>query len=287
MPKSTIIQLLIANMTYGNMTPHTDNMQLLQHTTDTTIRLYNLTISHTNLRVDIKLTYRNIVYYQDSQDITTSRNSYGSAVVTLQQDPMNSAEVATYTISLDRVAQSILLTFDQQYMLTMTPRNKVYASQGVVIIYNRNILIKNINNNTVSIFGIVNPNRYRMASAIAVSLLNDQYNIIASSIVSTGSLIIPPKIMEINFIRRSSSLARYVSTYYFGITIPYIPSGATILIDFPEEYWVDSFSSCRVDDTFSLDTYCTINGFRMSVHTNHVETVNTPITIQVDGIRNP
>lgn len=42
-----------------------------------------------------------------------------------------------------------------------------------------------------------------------------------------------------------------------------------------------------MDDSFSLDTYCTINGFRMAVHTNHVESTNIPINIQVNGIRNP
>lgn len=234
MPKYTAISLQLTNITYANMTPYTSGMQLMQHITDCRIQLYNLTVSHTTIRIAIQLTYKNTVFYSDSQDIRVSDSVADAAVVSVQQDPSNSAEVSTHTFLLDRQCQAVLITFDRQYMPTMTPRNKVYSDKGKVTLFHHNVLVTQLNSDRVSLFGIVNPNRNRVSITYSVSILDEHYAVVATALVNGVPLTIPPKIMEINYIRRSNSLARYVATYYFGITIPYMPQDATIYIDYPE-----------------------------------------------------
>lgn len=104
-------------------------------------------------------------------------------------------------------------------------------------------------------------------------------------------LSLPPKVLQLNSVSISQPLSRYVSTYTFSISVDSMPSeanGGMFVVDFPEEYWIDSIGECSTDHSFSLSAYCALRGYRLTVKTYQSEIFNaTQVTLQVNGIKNP
>jgi hypothetical protein len=146
----------------------------------------------------------------------------------------------------------------------------------------------------LSVFGIVNPNRkgLNLTSAFTVYILNNDNSINQSCSIPGIQLMVPPTVMQLSSITTSNGLSRYTAIYSITFTVTNMPraaDGGIIFIDFPSQYWVDAFSGCSINSSFSLDSYCSLRGYRLMMHTNHEHNVtnSTLLTANIAGIRNP
>lgn len=166
-------------------------------------------------------------------------------------------------------------------------------------VYQRMLVVSGFNSQAqpadtlLSVFGITNPNRNSLSptSNFTFLVFSSSNTLVWSCQIPGVVLSLPPKVLQLDGISTSQPLSRYVSTYSFSVTLSSMPSqtnGGVFVIDFPEEYWIDSFGGCQVDSSFSLSAHCTVRGYRLTLETYQQEVYNTTsVTLQVSGVRNP